>query len=204
LRAFCQQSKIDSVVLVVLADLIEVFRTGIQQHLAQYADKLSLVAGGATRQSSVLSGLEFLAKQKTIPKYVLIHDAVRPFVSQEEIDSIITELKDGLACTLALPVTDSIKSVKDKLVTQTLNRHTLVLMQTPQAAGFDTLLAAHQRLKEDGIETTDDAAVLEHARVPVKIVLGSALNFKITSQEDFWVAQAIAPQLRAKAQPVKV
>ncbi len=196
LRAFLNHKQIDKIVLVVLSELRQEIIRGIKKYLPAYSDRILLTEGGASRQASVLAGLELLAKQTEIPTYVLIHDVVRPFVSQVEIDSLIAELEPGWGCALAVPVTDSLKRAQEKQIAETVNRNGLFQMQTPQAAEFDTLLAAHRQIRDSAIETTDDAAVLEQINVPVRIVIGTARNFKITSPEDLLLAQAFAEHVK--------
>ncbi|PWT95238.1 MAG: 2-C-methyl-D-erythritol 4-phosphate cytidylyltransferase [Candidatus Melainabacteria bacterium] len=197
-KVFCQHPNVDEVVLVVLSNLLESFQKEVRKYLPDSLAKLKFVSGGSARQSSVLSGLEYLAKQASPPKFVLIHDAVRPFLDRDDLDRVITSLADDRGCTLAVPVTDTLKQVKNDLVTDTLDRRGLYCMQTPQGGAFSLLLAAHRKMASEGIETTDDANVLERAGIPVQVVIGSPRNFKITTAEDFHLAQAIANSLKEK------
>jgi 2-C-methyl-D-erythritol 4-phosphate cytidylyltransferase len=203
LRAFCDHRHVTEVVLVVVPDLLKAFKDHIEQYLGQYSEKISFTDGGLTRQSSVHLGLEFLDRQKTHPKHVIIHDAARPFVGQEEINRIISALDETSGCVLAIPVADTVKIVKDQLVIATIDRHSLFLMQTPQAAKFTTLLEAYRRLQKDGVETTDDAEALERIQVPVRVIPGSPRNFKITNAEDFALAQAVARLIKSESGPVR-
>jgi 2-C-methyl-D-erythritol 4-phosphate cytidylyltransferase / 2-C-methyl-D-erythritol 2,4-cyclodiphosphate synthase len=198
LRVFCQHQSVDGVVLVVVKDLMQAFQEGVQKYLPEFVGKIKFAQGGAVRQSSVLSGLEYLARQENPPKLVLIHDAVRPFVDSDDLDKVIDGLAKSRGCVLAVPVLDTVKQVEDGLVVGTTARQGLFLMQTPQGADFSALLTAHRDLARAGIETTDDAAVLEQAGIPVNVVTGSPRNFKITTPEDFYLAQALAARLTAE------
>lgn len=198
LKAFCHHPRVSKVVLVVLKEMLEKFKDGVRNHLSESTDKIVFAEGGMARQASVCAGLELLAKDAAPPKYVLVHDAVRPFVDRDDLDKVIDGVSEDCGCVLARPVSDTVKHVENEKVLKTIDRQGLFLMQTPQAAEFTTLLTAHRALAKKGIETTDDAAVLEEANVPVKVVIGSPRNFKITTHEDFYLAQALAARLRAE------
>lgn len=196
LRTFLNHKQINKVVLVVLPDILQEINRGIKRYLPAYEDKILLAEGRETRQASVLAGLELLDKQKEPPKYVLIHDVVRPFVTEKEIDSLIAELEPGWGCTLAVPVTDTLKRAKEKQIAETIDRQGLFQMQTPQAAEFNALMKAHRKIRDSAIETTDDATALEQIKIPVRVVQGSARNFKITSPEDLLLAQVLAEHVK--------
>ncbi len=149
------------------------------------------VYGGATRQASVRAGLEALEARK--PDIVLIHDAARPFASQELLSRAIMAAQKSGAAIPALPVTDTVKSV-DALgyVDKTLDRASLRLVQTPQAFSFAKLLAAHRRAQAAGREDfTDDAALAEWAGMKVSVFAGEPGNIKITTPEDFARSEAM-------------
>lgn len=193
LRKFCEHPSIDQLAAVGAANLLDEFKSGIKRYLPDSLQRILFVPGGSTRQESVLAGLEMLAQQIPRTKYVLVHDAVRPFISKDDIDKVISGLTEAVGCTLALPVSDTVKRVENERIVETLDRCNLYLMQTPQGADFDTLLTAHRNLHKKGVATTDDTFVLEQINVPVKIVQGSSLNFKITNADDLRLARALAP-----------
>jgi len=112
-------------------------------------------------------------------------------VTAGDIDQIISQLDHSPACTLATPLSDSIKRVKDNQIVETLERQDLFLMQTPQAASFQVLFEAHKKARANSIETTDDAAIIQASGGEVTIVLGSPRNFKITEADDMSLAQAL-------------
>jgi 2-C-methyl-D-erythritol 4-phosphate cytidylyltransferase/2-C-methyl-D-erythritol 2,4-cyclodiphosphate synthase len=141
--------------------------------------------GGATRQASVLAGLEALASQK--PDVVLIHDAARPFVSAALITRAIEAAARTGAAVPAIPVTDTIKQVGETgHVEATPERASLRIAQTPQAFKFDAILDAHRRAAAEGrSDFTDDAALAEWAGLTVATFEGDAVNMKLTTPEDF-------------------
>lgn len=152
--------------------------------------------GGATRQASVLAGLEALAKHK--PEIVLIHDAARPFVSEGLISRAIEAASRTGAAIPAIPVTDTIKLIGDGgHVEDTPDRARLRIAQTPQSFRFDVILEAHRRAAKDGrSDFTDDAAIAEWAGLTVATFEGDVANMKLTTPEDFVREQArLAAQL---------
>jgi 2-C-methyl-D-erythritol 4-phosphate cytidylyltransferase / 2-C-methyl-D-erythritol 2,4-cyclodiphosphate synthase len=146
------------------------------------------VAGGATRQDSVMAGLAALEKLK--PDLVLVHDAARPFASTELISRAIAAGMASGAAIPALPVADTVKKVdKAGRIVATLERDALRIVQTPQAFAFDQLLAAHRRAAQAGRhDFSDDAALAEWAGLPVTTFEGQTDNVKLTTSDDFWRA----------------
>jgi 2-C-methyl-D-erythritol 4-phosphate cytidylyltransferase/2-C-methyl-D-erythritol 2,4-cyclodiphosphate synthase len=148
------------------------------------------VAGGATRQASVLNGLERLVQQD--PAHVLVHDAARPFASPQLIARAIEAGRKTGAAVPALRLTDTVKSVAaDGRIVGTADRDALRVVQTPQAFAFEPLLDAHRRAARAGLcEFTDDAALAEWAGIPVSTFEGEPGNVKLTTAEDFMRAEA--------------
>ncbi|MFT4116663.1 bifunctional 2-C-methyl-D-erythritol 4-phosphate cytidylyltransferase/2-C-methyl-D-erythritol 2,4-cyclodiphosphate synthase [Bradyrhizobium sp.] len=141
--------------------------------------------GGATRQASVLAGLEALARHK--PDIVLIHDAARPFVSEGVISRAIEAASRTGAAIPVVPVTDTIKITGESGdVEGTPDRARLRIAQTPQSFRFDVILEAHRRAAKDGrSDFTDDAAIAEWAGLTVATFEGDVANMKLTTPEDF-------------------
>ena len=146
---------------------------------------LAPVTGGATRQDSVLAGLNAL--ERAAPDFVLIHDSARPFATAALVDRAIAAVQASGAAIPALPVTDTVKEVDaQERVNRTIDRTTLRLIQTPQAFAYRTLLDAHRRAAQDGRhDFTDDAALAEWAGLSVTAFMGEASNIKLTTAEDF-------------------
>ena len=152
--------------------------------------------GGATRQASVLAGLEALAGHE--PDIVLIHDAARPFVSAGVISRAIEAAGRTGAAIPVVPVTDTIKLTgANGDVAGTPDRASLRIAQTPQSFRFDVILEAHRRAAKDGrSDFTDDAAIAEWAGLTVATFEGDVANMKLTTPEDFVREEArLAAQL---------
>jgi 2-C-methyl-D-erythritol 4-phosphate cytidylyltransferase len=180
------------VVLVVPADQVEAFTDDAD------ADADVVVAGGATRADSVRCGLAAVPDDASV---IVVHDAARPLASTDVfaavIDAVVTGDADG--AVPGLPPSDTIKVVDDhRHVTRTLDRRTLVAVQTPQAFRADALRRAHAAAPADA---TDDAMVVEAAGGAVRVVPGDPANLKITAPEDLETAERLLAQARAGAPP---
>jgi 2-C-methyl-D-erythritol 4-phosphate cytidylyltransferase / 2-C-methyl-D-erythritol 2,4-cyclodiphosphate synthase len=153
---------------------------------------LSPIGGGPTRQTSVGNGLRALGAH--LPDLVLIHDAARPFVTGDIIDRVLGALVQSPGAIAALPLADTLKQAgPDGRIKATIDRAHLWRAQTPQGFRFADILAAHERARAAGREDmTDDATVAEWAGLPVALVLGSAGNAKLTTPEDFAMAELVA------------
>lgn len=165
-------------------------KTTYFQSIAGLSDRVRLiepVTGGETRQASVSAGLEALADAS--PRFVLITDAARPFVSKSQIDRLLAALDAGdLAAIPALAVVDTLKKTgSDGIVESTVPRDRVFRVQTPQAFLFQAILAAHRT--HAGKNLTDDAAVAEAADIPVRLVDGDPRNVKLTLPEDMELAE---------------
>jgi 2-C-methyl-D-erythritol 4-phosphate cytidylyltransferase/2-C-methyl-D-erythritol 2,4-cyclodiphosphate synthase len=185
LAAFQGHPSVGRIVVVIHPD----DRLIYDQAIAWQSDKLaSPVPGGATRQASVLAGLEALATNA--PDLVLIHDAARPFVDAATIDLVIAAIGQSDGALAALPVADTLKrQAADGTTAGTVERAGLWRAQTPQGFRFARILSAHRQAADAGrIDFTDDAAVAEWAGIPVKLVPGSEHNIKITTAEDLAMA----------------
>ncbi len=147
-----------------------------------------LVAGGETRQESVLAGLNALPAEIEV---VLVHDGVRPLVSREIIASCLEAACRTGAAICAIPVKDTLKEVGDGVIHGTVDRARLWRAQTPQAARIALLRQAYQAAAREGFAGTDEASLLERIGCPVTIVLGSETNLKITLPEDIAMAEAL-------------
>lgn len=145
------------------------------------------VQGGETRQESVANALASLASDVDL---VAVHDAVRPFVSQEIISAVILEAAHhGAAITGIVPV-DTVKQVHRHVVRGTLNRDRLVLAQTPQVFHARILRHAFDRAREDGFTGTDESSLVERLEtIEIRVVPGSDRNIKITRPSDMELAE---------------
>jgi 2-C-methyl-D-erythritol 4-phosphate cytidylyltransferase len=150
---------------------------------------ITLVDGGAERQDSVLNGLSALRDDTEI---VVIHDAARPFVSEESIRESIEAAREVGAATVAIPSVDTILvGDAEGFLENTPDRRMMWSCQTPQTFKVDVIRAAHIAAKNNGRMVTDDATLVRQNGGRVKLVMGSALNFKITTQADMAMAQCV-------------
>jgi 2-C-methyl-D-erythritol 4-phosphate cytidylyltransferase/2-C-methyl-D-erythritol 2,4-cyclodiphosphate synthase len=142
-------------------------------------EHLPVVAGGATRQGSVLAGLEALAPHA--PDIVLVHDAARPCIPAGIFSALLAALESAPGAIPAVAVADTLKRGREGRIVETVPRDGLWRAQTPQAFRFPLLLELHRRAGEGA---TDDAAILEAAGHPVALVAGHDDNIKLTWPED--------------------
>lgn len=188
LRAFMQHPEIGPCVAVVPDDAVEDTRR--QLEAARLA--ADVVAGGDTRQASVGNGLAALPASV---EWVLVHDAVRPFVSAALIARVLAAVRASGAAAPAVPVADTLRRGADHRFGETVSREGLWAMQTPQAARRDLLEIAYARA--GGALATDEVGLLQRAGVEVTLVEGDARNIKLTRPEDWEVALALWPSWRA-------
>lgn len=148
-----------------------------------------LVIGGATRQESCRLGLEACVPFGSTK--VLLHDAARPFVSADMISNVIFELDHASAVIPGLPVADTMKFAPGGVISKTVDRAAMWLVQTPQGFDFKKILEAHRKVvREDISGLTDDAAVAEASGIQVRIIAGDRHNRKLTTSEDVELADA--------------
>lgn len=153
---------------------------------------LTLVAGGEERTDSVKNGLVALAPACTL---VLVHDGARPFVDRLVIDRVIARARGGVGVVPALMVSDTLKKVTGtkEEVAETVSREGLYRAQTPQGFPLAMLRAAFAAPTSPGYLPTDEASLVEATNTGlVVLVEGSALNLKVTTPDDFVLAEAIA------------
>jgi 2-C-methyl-D-erythritol 4-phosphate cytidylyltransferase len=160
--------------------------------------RIRVVEGGPRRRDSVRAGIEALANCE----YLIVHDGARPLVSPELIEAALAGARETGAALCAVPVTDTVKRSDPStgsgqaggLVHTTVSREGLWLAQTPQAFRRELLQRAHD---STDVDATDDAALIEWLGEPVRLVMGSARNVKVTSLEDLALVEA----LLASSQP---
>lgn len=184
--AFAQCDFIDQVVVAVSEDRLDFTRQIIAQHVTR-SSKISFVVGGRRRQDSVKKGLDALDDTVDV---VLVHDGARPLVSTDLIERCFHEILRHGAAIAAIPVKDTLKKGDDvHRVSGTIDRAALWQAQTPQGAKKELLDKAYHQ-NGDG-EVTDESTLLEKAGVPVHLVVGEELNFKVTTKEDLILAESI-------------
>ncbi|WP_420264152.1 2-C-methyl-D-erythritol 4-phosphate cytidylyltransferase [Candidatus Magnetominusculus dajiuhuensis] len=140
-----------------------------------------IARGGLTRQESVFNALKLVDNKDSV---VLIHDAARPFLSQELIISSLESLDGCEGVVSAVPLKDTIKEVRDGFAVKTLDRALLAAVATPQVFHYGTIFDAYKRAAADGLNFTDDTSAVEHYGGRIRIIPGDYNNIKITTPED--------------------
>ena len=192
---FQSSSEIDLIVVTADSENIEKIKNLIQMH--SLSKVKHVVLGGAERQDSVFEGLRVLQSEEV--DLVIVHDAVRPFVTQKQIHSVLRAASEVGAAIVAVPPKDTIKiSQGNSYVQTTLPRENLWIVQTPQAFQFPLLYNSHEKAHLDGYRGTDDASIVEWFGGKVQIVEGSYDNIKITTPSDLELAQLISRRLLIK------
>ncbi len=189
-RTFLLSTAIDLAVVVVPAAHRQETRQILRRHLSpDLSSRILFTVGGASRQDSVRSGLEALPAETAI---VLVHDGARPLVSEELIRRCIAGAREHGAAIAAVTVKDTLKRVDGRgCIRATVDRSGLWQAQTPQAARRELLLRAHEVAAEKGFVGTDEASLLEHAEIPVRVVEGDEQNIKITRPGDMALAAGL-------------
>ncbi len=146
----------------------------------------SVVPGGKTRQTSVLNALKSLDCKKN--DIILVHDAVRPFITRKKISEIIREMKHHNAVIPGLKISDTLKRVSNNnYIVATMPRDNTWRVQTPQAFKYGLLMKAYDKAIKDKFTGTDEASLIEHANYKVRIIEGERTNIKITTRDDLKV-----------------
>jgi len=188
LKVFQESTRIDDIILALPPDDIVSVR---QELIEKYGiTKLTtVVAGGEERQDSVRNCLWAVRGECD---FVVVHDAVRPFVTEELIGRVIDAAEDNGAASIGVKAKDTIKETgADNKVLATIPRQNLWLTQTPQAFKFELLKEAYTAAYNEKYYGTDDASLVERIGKEVKMVEGSYENIKITTKEDMLIADAL-------------
>ena len=188
IQRFEQNTAVDAIFVIVHETDFELCRATV---LAPYAFQKvqSLVAGGATRQQSVHNGIRALPADAD---FVIVHDGVRPFVTDETIFACLDAAAEWGAAVAAVPVKETIKIANaEDFIVETPPRDRLWTVQTPQVFRKSLLEEAHQIAAAQQLTATDDAALVEQLGYPVKLVNGSYANVKITTAEDLRIANVL-------------
>lgn len=183
--AFFTAEIIDEIVVVCPENEIESFKGLFSEENS--VKTLVFTVGGSTRQQSVFNGVSAASKCADI---LAIHDGARPLVTPSCIKSVVEDCVKFSASTLAVPVKDTIKVVKNGTVAATPDRGSLFAIQTPQVFRREMYLRAYERAAAEGKDYTDDCQLIESIGESVHITLGDYTNIKITTIEDIAVAEA--------------
>jgi 2-C-methyl-D-erythritol 4-phosphate cytidylyltransferase len=192
LRKFAASPEVSEIYIALRENEISGFRERLEKEGKDILQKkVQLVVGGEHRQQSVANALA--AVSAAPDDIVLVHDAVRPFVSEEIIQEVIHAVQKHGAAIAGMPAVDTVKQVErtadGALITATIPRERVVMAQTPQGFRFDLLKKAFDEATADGFMGTDEASLLERSGHEVAVVMGSPRNIKITTPGDMELAE---------------
>lgn len=200
-RAMAASRHVSLVVVVAPPEGAPEVRRLLDEHALPERTDFLVVPGGGTRQESVRLGLDALPEDIGV---VLVHDAARPLVPVDTVDSVIEAVRDGAPAVVpALPLADTVKEVEPgapgepEPVLSTPVRARLRAVQTPQGFDRDTLMRAHQEVAVSGEGATDDAGMVERLGATVVVVPGHEEAFKVTRPLDLVLAEAVLARRRA-------
>ncbi|MET9885127.1 2-C-methyl-D-erythritol 4-phosphate cytidylyltransferase [Streptomyces sp. NPDC006430] len=200
-RAMARSRAVSLVVVVAPPDGAVEVRRLLDENTLPDRTEVLVVPGGETRQESVRAGLAALPADVTT---VLIHDAARPLVPVDTVDSVIEAVHDGSPAVVpALPLADTVKEVEPgkpgepEPVVATPERARLRAVQTPQGFDLPTLVRAHETIAVDGDGATDDAGMVERLGITVVVIPGHEEAFKVTRPLDLVLAEAVLARRRA-------
>ena len=192
LRKFAASPEVSEIYIALRGNEIEGFRLRLEKEAKDMLQKkIHLVEGGDHRQHSVANALSSVSA--TDDDIVLVHDAVRPFVTEEIIHDVIRAAQKFGAAIAGLPAVDTVKQVErtsdGALITATLSRERVVMAQTPQGFRYGVLKKAFDEAAADGFVGTDEASLVERSGHAVTVVMGSPRNIKITAPADLELAE---------------
>ena len=201
LRRLATCDAITEIILATRADEVQRMQELCRQE--KFRQSVHVVKGGSTRQESVAAALEHVSGDVEL---VAVHDAVRPFVTREQVARVIEEARKCGAAILGTPAMDTVKEVKRSslpqdvaLITGTIPRERIVLAQTPQVFHTKLLKEAFARATADGVNASDEAGLVERLGHDVHVVHGTERNIKITKPSDMELARFYLDLERAKA-----
>lgn len=186
---FISRNDVVQTILVVSPDDLEWFKDKFRPNLA-FMD-IEVVTGGAERADSVQNGL---ARVRSDVDFIAVHDAARPLIVKPWIDDVFRAAEQHDAAMLATPITSTLKRVdSSQSIVETVSRINLWAAQTPQVFRRQLLLDAFARRGD--YQPTDEAELVERIGHAVKVVTGSPLNLKITTPDDFQMAEHLLEAL---------
>lgn len=188
LQVFEKCSEITNIVLVVPGSQIEEIKEKFINPCG-FEKIYDVIAGGKERQDSVYNGLMAIPHET---EFIVIHDAVRPFVTADIISRVLKAAQESGAAVAGIPVSDTVKrTAESRSIISTEDRHSLWLAQTPQIFRRDIITKAYQQAFEDHYYGTDDSILVERLGFAVHMVHGSPFNIKITTREDMIMGMAV-------------
>ncbi|MCK5052379.1 MAG: 2-C-methyl-D-erythritol 4-phosphate cytidylyltransferase [Candidatus Cloacimonetes bacterium] len=183
---FAGHPGINQIIITLPQDEVEAYKTIIEKEYRNFT--ISIIIGGKQRQDSVYNALTLCPEDTDL---VLIHDGVRPFISQNEISNLIKKTQQKQAVIPVSKVKNTIKKIKQDKVITTVQRDDLVNALTPQVFQYKLIKQCHDDAKKINLYCTDDAALLEHFGHSVYTIECSTHNIKITDQFDMEIAELI-------------
>jgi len=192
LRKFAASPQVSEIFVALRKTEMESFRTRLEKEAIDVLKKkIQLVEGGEHRQQSVANAIAAISAAPE--DIVLVHDAVRPFVTGDIIQDVIQAAEKYGAAIAGVPAVDTIKQVErtaeGALITATLPRERVVMAQTPQGFRYHVLKKAFDEATADGFLGTDEASLVERSGQAVAVVMGSPRNIKITTPADLELAE---------------
>src|SRR5580704_1952434 len=192
LRKFAASPEVSEIYVALRKNEIAPFRARLEREAKDILDKeVKVDEGGEHRQQSVANAIAVVSA--AADDVVLVHDAVRPFVTAEIIRAVIQAAQKYGAAIAGLPAVDTVKQVErtaeGAVITATLPRERVVMAQTPQGFHFNVIKRAFDEATVDGFVGTDEAALVERSGHPVAVVMGSPQNIKITTPADLELAE---------------
>jgi 2-C-methyl-D-erythritol 4-phosphate cytidylyltransferase len=192
LRKFAASPEVSEIYVALRKNEIAPFRARLEREAKDILHKeVNVVEGGEHRQQSVANAIAAISA--AADDIVLVHDAVRPFVTAEIIRAVIHAVQKYGAAIAGLPAVDTVKQVErtaeGAVITATLPRERVVMAQTPQGFSYSVIKKAFDEARADGFIGTDEAALVERSGHPVAVVMGSPQNIKITTPADLELAE---------------
>ena len=192
LRKFAVSPEISEIYVALRANEIAAFHIRLEKEATDLSPKkIELVEGGEHRQQSVAHAMAGVSAAPD--DIVLVHDAVRPFVTSEIIHEVIEAAKKYGAAIAGMPAMDTVKQVErtsgGAVITATMPRERVVMAQTPQGFRYGVLKKAFDEATADGFLGTDEASLVERSGHQVAVVMGSPRNIKITTPADMELAE---------------
>jgi len=192
LRKFAASPEISEIYVALRANEIAGFRARLEMEAKDFSRrKIELVEGGEHRQQSVANAMAKVSAASD--DIVLVHDAVRPFVTSEIIHNVIEAARKHGAAIAGMPAMDTVKQVErtaeGAVISATMPRERVVMAQTPQGFLYSVLKKAFDEATTDGFLGTDEASLVERSGHEVVVVMGSPRNIKITTPADMELAE---------------
>ncbi len=191
LRKFCASLDVGEIYVALRPNELEGFRKRLEKEDKHVLAKVRLVEGGEHRQDSVGNAIKAITAAND--DVVLVHDAVRPFVTSEIIHQVIEAARKYGAAIAGMPAVDTVKQVdrtsEGAVITATIPREKVVMAQTPQGFRYDVIKKAFDEASADSFIGTDEASLVERSGHEVAVVMGSPRNIKITTPSDMELAE---------------